>query len=697
MVGTCSHQFVWPRRGTDGRYYQVCRLCKTEYEYDWNNMQRLQSEESEEIVGAHVTSTGTSELSSHANMARVRERLSHGMNADPSRATGLSFLVEPEPAHRVFIQNLTDLVLSRSRRPVTTPGRAPDVTPDRTTSTPAATFCNNVFVDSRMPWRLFAQSLVGHIIVVAAMLIVFPRWPAPAPRQRSIFYNSSVSFYTPPKSFPALGSHSPRLRTQPNRQSGPAHRPTIRVSPEHGRSEGDKPGHNSALILPPDIIASAISSKAGRLQLPAWHAPAPMMPLSATGHSRLTPAAPTWVVAPPPDSSQTTSNHAMARHLGLLQASAVAPVPELAGISRRQSSATAASHAGVIAPPPFMPGSISRVGDVNIGESAVVKPAPQLPMFEQSTTSAMARGVLGRPGSAIIAPPPSVQSSETFAGGRANVLPRGGSLAVPPAPSVRGEGEAAGSGRPNSWSNGLPVVPPAPSAEGVGSAAGVGRERSWLNAGLQAVPPLPSVQGVGNAGTGRANSLSGAPGAGLPAMPPASSPQDGAQGEGPDAGNFGAGGFSTGMGKSAEGAPGSSSEADDSPNAATLEMPLRLIGPVLALPGSSYFSNYEVFIAERKLGKSRSQFIKLVYVSLPYQRRLSEYGPSYSTVYKLIVTRDRSCDESLLQMTWPETDPRPDSQHAADSPALSPKDRNGMLPCYRTTADDYRRALSRNR
>src|SRR5437016_9359009 len=155
MVGTCSHQFVWPRRGTDGRYYQVCRLCKTEYEYDWNNMQRLQSEESEEIVGPHVTSTGTSELSSRANMARVRERLSHGMNADPSRGTGLSFLVEPEPAHRVFIQNLTDLVLSRSRRPVTTPGRAPDVTPDRTTSTPAATFCNNVFVDSRMPWRLF--------------------------------------------------------------------------------------------------------------------------------------------------------------------------------------------------------------------------------------------------------------------------------------------------------------------------------------------------------------------------------------------------------------------------------------------------------------------------------------------------------------------------------------------------------------
>ena len=61
-----------------------------------------------------------------------------------------------------------------------------------------------------------------------------------------------------------------------------------------------------------------------------------------------------------------------------------------------------------------------------------------------------------------------------------------------------------------------------------------------------------------------------------------------------------------------------------------MEMPLRLIAPVLALPGSTYFSNYEVFIAERRIGKGQSQFIKLVYTSLPYQRRLAEYGPNYS-------------------------------------------------------------------
>jgi hypothetical protein len=180
------------------------------------------------------------------------------------------------------------------------------------------------------------------------------------------------------------------------------------------------------------------------------------------------------------------------------------------------------------------------------------------------------------------------------------------------------------------------------------------------------------------------NSLSD--GAGLPGMPPS------AQGTGSGAGD------STGPGGTGEETgQADSHSATDSHEPATIEIPLRLIGPVLALPGSSYFSNYEVFIAERKLSKGQLQLIKLVYVSLPYQRRLSEYGRDNWTVPKLRITRDQSCDESLLQMTWPETDPRPDSQNPADSPALSSKDRNGTLPCYRTTADDYRRALSRNR
>jgi hypothetical protein len=40
MLGRCSHEFSWPRRGADGDYYQVCLLCAVEYKYDWATMRR---------------------------------------------------------------------------------------------------------------------------------------------------------------------------------------------------------------------------------------------------------------------------------------------------------------------------------------------------------------------------------------------------------------------------------------------------------------------------------------------------------------------------------------------------------------------------------------------------------------------------------------------------------------------------------
>jgi hypothetical protein len=40
MLGRCSHEFSWPRRGADGDYYQVCLLCAAEYSYDWTTMRR---------------------------------------------------------------------------------------------------------------------------------------------------------------------------------------------------------------------------------------------------------------------------------------------------------------------------------------------------------------------------------------------------------------------------------------------------------------------------------------------------------------------------------------------------------------------------------------------------------------------------------------------------------------------------------
>jgi hypothetical protein len=41
-LGMCSHEFSWPRRGSDGDYYQVCLLCAVEYKYDWTTMRRTE-------------------------------------------------------------------------------------------------------------------------------------------------------------------------------------------------------------------------------------------------------------------------------------------------------------------------------------------------------------------------------------------------------------------------------------------------------------------------------------------------------------------------------------------------------------------------------------------------------------------------------------------------------------------------------
>ena len=42
MLGRCSHEFSWPRRGADGHFYQVCLLCAVEYSYDWATMRRTE-------------------------------------------------------------------------------------------------------------------------------------------------------------------------------------------------------------------------------------------------------------------------------------------------------------------------------------------------------------------------------------------------------------------------------------------------------------------------------------------------------------------------------------------------------------------------------------------------------------------------------------------------------------------------------
>jgi PilZ domain len=66
MLGRCSHEFSWPRRGSDGDFYQVCLVCAAEYKYDWKTMRRTERIE-------HAAAQGTAE-STQTRRSRTHSR-----------------------------------------------------------------------------------------------------------------------------------------------------------------------------------------------------------------------------------------------------------------------------------------------------------------------------------------------------------------------------------------------------------------------------------------------------------------------------------------------------------------------------------------------------------------------------------------------------------------------------------------------
>jgi hypothetical protein len=62
----------------------------------------------------------------------------------------------------------------------------------------------------------------------------------------------------------------------------------------------------------------------------------------------------------------------------------------------------------------------------------------------------------------------------------------------------------------------------------------------------------------------------------------------------------------------------------------------------------------------------------------------------------LTVVRDTTCDETLAQMLRPQIDEsHPGKQYTVDPAVLGPNDPNSVLMCYRTTADEFRKSVSK--
>ena len=239
------------------------------------------------------------------------------------------------------------------------------------------------------------------------------------------------------------------------------------------------------------------------------------------------------------------------------------------------------------------------------------------------------------PPAAVVGPPPSLGEFVR----RTGRIDIGQREAVGPAPQIPSH-ELRSSGVALAALHGTasPVVPPPPLLGGVGGP----RVRS---AALAIALPSPVLRGAGNPTTERSPRQT----------PTAVRPQ--------------AGDEQAGLENSKE-------------------LSVNVVGLALTLASSSYFSSREVFLAEDRLSRQGSRLIKLVYEFLPYQQRLSDYGPNYPAVDKLRVTRDPNCDEPLRQVL--------SSAHPfSDQLRQDLKGSNwqaSTLECYRTTADDYRKA-----
>ena len=577
----------------------------------------------------------------------------------------LRLLVELEPGYRAFFGNLADMLWLRS------PARSAD-------SSIQMDGWNDVLIESHVPWKRFIESVVLHLVVVGVLSGLSRIWPqelivSPPPLREAhvVYYPFSQSFPAQESSRPAV--HLTRQSTSAAQEASKADRDRQSVAPSgtHSTDDGQKA---QALTTPP-----------------------PAMPKFAIRRFRKAELGDA-VLAPPPEIGP-----AKARQSHLPDLSAVAPPPDLRGGSglRRMN----APRAAVVPPSPEVRGSMKSAGlsaarqpghgSAGAADISIVPPPPSL--NDRAAITYGARGAISDTGAQVVAPPASVPDRAQLDGGaRAGTDSLGGGVSqvVPPPPSLEGTGNSVGGGRGNSLAaGGSQVVAPAPSIQNGGNYGEGGRIGSVGQADSPVVPPPPSVQlgaggNSGPAGRGGAGSLAGARADDV--LPPAS---------GQGGGNSNRGGKAGGTTVAKEIAnPSAPETGGDRKHPTFQDVQLRVLALTWAPPRSSYFASFEVFIAEKWLNKKDSEIIKLVYEFLPYQQRLSEYGSYDLKVQRLRVARDSTCDESLMQMAWPEGEKGlPGAHRSGDALASTTINRNNTLPCYRTTADDYRRAVSRGR
>ncbi len=369
-----------------------------------------------------------------------------------------AFVVELESRPVAFLVNLRDLFWTPRQPPL------------HLLSWPAAPW-PDVFVPRRLPWAGVAGSVVGHVVVIAVVLTLVRLYPdRPAIVDHPDIAHNEVIYYSPAEYLAQLDTGSAPAEKSERGDPEFAPQPIISVPPQADN-------HVQTIVTPPNV---KLDRDVPLPNIVAWSQTPQSVPLGATARDAAdlkTPALAMPVVAPQPDVSRSLDRPSQS-----LSQSVVAPAPEVSLSAERQ--VLQAPQAAVVAPAPQVNAEqIRRSGDINIGHSVVVAPAPQLPTVDRSAATRV--GPLTS-GSSVVPPPPSIQASGSQAdGGRVialNLRPLAPNAAAEiPAANRRGSFAATPEGNPGA--RGTPQVTgknetAAQPGKGTGSGAGVGTGKS---------------------------------------------------------------------------------------------------------------------------------------------------------------------------------------------------------------------------
>ncbi|HEV2397679.1 MAG TPA: TonB family protein [Candidatus Sulfotelmatobacter sp.] len=384
-------------------------------------------------------------------------------------------LVELPSRALIFRNNLRDLLFSRRLPPLELNSAPADFWPD-------------VFVHRPLPWSRFLQSGIYHVLAGTAVIALGHLF-ALQPRvvQPRTFDHSQIVYYQAAEYLPALDT---RARSSARPQiADPEFSPQPLISVPR---ESDN--RSQTIVAPPkiklkrdismpNVVAWSDAAQKPRLAIPD----SPLIPASEI--RRLTPSVENSVVKPPPDAAKMDQR----RDSPVFQTSVVAPPPELKDSPR---TAAVGLQPALIAPPPAVDTSSDRrPGDINIGPSRVVAPAPRLPLEAQRSMLGGGRPTIGTP--QVVPPPPSVGASGPAARspGRLialNLHPAVGAPSDPPAGNRRGTFAATPEGH-----RGASGAPGTTGANTSGNAGGSSANSSGSNASRNSPGNLPTGLYVG--------------------------------------------------------------------------------------------------------------------------------------------------------------------------------------------------------